>query len=944
MPMKTILLFGIGLLLAVSLKSQQVIQSQSFESESVGWGYTANPSTFSGADAIWSVVSSELPLSILPIHGQYYWGVKDLNSPSGTSSWGTLLFETVDISLFEQVELSFYYECVGYDSGDDMKYQLIVNGLPQAEVLLIDGLSNLSISGLENISIADTVQTIALLISWKQNGTTDYAGIDSVSLVGTPLAIQPEPSDYPENLTVTSVSPTSISLAWSIDDGEFPAAGYFIEYSTVNFSSLPVDGVPGILDTDISDGYACQQVNAALNQFTCNNLQASTLYYVRLIPYSNGGATINYKTDGQIPFIIQSSFILNQLFISEVADPGDVANARFVELYNASDFVINFSNSSWSLCKQTNGTSWSCISLNGTLESGKPYLIAYQAASFIENFHRTPDLISSTVVSGNGDDAYFLFYGGNYQTGELVDVFGEINLDGSNTSWDYTDARAIRKLSYPEGSNSYEAAQWRISDAVANAFNPGFYGTQFTGAVSSSWADSSNWDNGVPLPNSSVLIENDITHHPEIENSTIIKSLILDSQIDLLVHYYLAVSDQTKIGVTLPPYSSDNDCWNLLSAPVSGMNISESDFTSGNYDFYSWNETENLWLNQKNLDQAGEFVEFIPGKGYLTAYDTLQTRYFSGSFIQEDVILSGLSSTNEGWHLLGNPYPTSILWGSSDWDLNGISPFAYVLNEVSNSYELVFPGENIPSRKGFWVQAGVPDASLTIPVAASASKDGPTMSQLPMLQVNMENELGYSFPLYLIFDESASFVYYWQEDARYLFPLSDDFPVAYWVVGNQKLCLSSLPFREFEPIHLTIPGNQSSTIRISFTGVSLDETIQIMLIQDENHVIFKPDEEGYIQVPANDSEDVQLTLLLSKQSMNLNQVYPELEFLHLNSQLIPISLALGETISRISIFTIEGKLVCEKAETPCKFEVPTGIYLLQIETSLRKFSQKIFLQ
>lgn len=942
--MKTILLFGIGLLLAVSLKSQQVIQSQSFESESVGWGYTANPATFSSADAIWSVVSSELPLSILPIHGQYYWGVKDLNSPSGTSAWGTLLFETVDISLFEQVGLSFYYECVGYDSGDDMKYQLIVNGVPQSEVLLIDGLSNLNVSGTVSISIADTVQTIALLISWKQNGTTDYAGIDSVSLVGTPLAIQPEPSDYPENLTVTSVSPTSISLAWSIDDGEFPAAGYFIEYSTVNFSSLPIDGVPGILDTDISDGYACQLVNAALNQFTCNNLQASTLYYVRLIPYSNGGATINYKTDGQIPFIIQSSFILNQLFISEVADPGDVANARFVELYNASDFTINFSNSSWSLCKQTNGTSWSCISLSGNLESGKPYLIAYQAASFIEHFHRTPDLISSTVVSGNGDDAYFLYYGGNYQTGELVDVFGEINLDGSNTSWDYTDARALRKLSYPEGSNNFEAAQWRISDAVANAFNPGFYGTQFTGAVSSSWADSSNWDNGAPLPNSSVLIENDITHHPEIEDYTTIKNLILDSQIDLPGHYYLTVSDQTKIGVTLPPYSSDNDCWNLLSAPVSGMNISESDFTSGNYDFYSWNETENLWLNQKNPGQSGEFVEFIPGKGYLTAYDTLQTRYFSGSFIQEDVVLSGLSSTNEGWHLLGNPYPTSILWGSSDWDLNGISPFAYVLNEVSNSYELVFPGENIPSRKGFWVQAGVPDASLTIPVAASASKDGPTMSQLPMLQVNMENELGYSFPLYLIFDESASFAYYWQEDARYLFPLSDDFPVAYWVVGNQKLCLSSLPFREFEPIHLTIPGNQSSTIRISFTGVSLDETIQIMLIQDENHVIFKPDEEGYIRVPANESEDVQLTLLLSKQSMNLNQVYPELEFLHFNSQLIPISLAQGETISRISIFTMEGKLVCEKAETQCKFKVPAGIYLLQIETSLRKFSQKIFLQ
>ncbi|MCF8295324.1 MAG: fibronectin type III domain-containing protein [Bacteroidales bacterium] len=938
--MKTILLFGIGLLLAGSLKSQQVIQSQSFESESVGWGYTAAPATFSGADAIWSVVSSELPLSILPIHGQYYWGVKDLNSPSGTSSWGTLLFETVDISLFEQVGLSFYYECIGYDSGDDMKYQLILNGVPQSEVLLIDGLSNLSVSGLENISIADTVQTIALLIAWKQNGTTDYAGIDSVSLVGTPLAIQPEPSDYPENLAVTSVSPTSISLAWSIDEGEFPAAGYFIEYSTVNFSSLPIDGVPAIIDMDISDGYACQLVNTALNQFTCSNLQASTLYYIRLIPYSNGGSTINYKTDGQIPFIIQSSYILNQLFISEVADPGDAANARFIELYNASDFAINFSNSSWSLCKQTNGTSWSCISLSGDLESGKPYLIAYQAASFIENFHRTPDLISSTVVSGNGDDAYFLFYGGNYQTGELVDVFGEINLDGSNTSWDYTDARALRKLSYPEGSNNFEAAQWRISDAVAYAFNPGFYGTQFTGAVSSSWADSSNWDNGVPLPNSSVLIENDITHHPEIEDYTTIGSLTLESQVDLLGHYYLAVSDQTKIGVTLPPYSSDNDCWNLLSAPVSGMQISESDFTSGNYDFYSWSETDNLWLNQKNPGQSGEFIQFIPGKGYLTAYDTLQTRYFTGSFIQEDVQVIGLSNNNGGWHLLGNPFPASISWGSNDWELNGVSPYAYVLDESSNFYQLVFPGDNIPSRKGFWVQAAFPEAELTIPLSMTNKHFSSSLLLNPVIIITASIHEKVFQSLYLPIDEFASPSYEWSKDASFLSPLNQDIPSIYFKEGSNQLIVNTRPFPDDEIIPIMIESHQQSIINLSVTSRNMDSSLIYLFFDPLINMHYIPNDEGQIEFILPENQTFQLNLVIRRSHIPTPEVACKIVYIRINNQLIRYQIPETETILKVRLLSSDGKQVAESGKIEINAPLPGGVYYLQVYSNVNMYCSK----
>ena len=51
-------------------------------------------------------------------------------------------------------------------------------------------------------------------------------------------------------------------------------------------------------------------------------------------------------------------------------------------------------------------------------------------------------LIASSSVSQNGDDAIELFYNGN-----VIETFGDINVDGSGTAWEYTDSWAYKDSS-----------------------------------------------------------------------------------------------------------------------------------------------------------------------------------------------------------------------------------------------------------------------------------------------------------------------------------------------------------------------------------------------------------------------------------------------------------------------------------------------------------------
>jgi len=126
-----------------------------------------------------------------------------------------------------------------------------------------------------------------------------------------------------------------------------------------------------------------------------------------------------------------------------------------VELYNAGDSEINLTG--WKLNKYVNGStsvSSSPIDLTGiAIPVGGFVIIANTGYAAI--FNDTPN-ITSTYISGNGDDVYELVD----NTGTRIDIFGVIGEDGNGTNWEYEDGKVIRNLEVIEPNTSYTISEW----------------------------------------------------------------------------------------------------------------------------------------------------------------------------------------------------------------------------------------------------------------------------------------------------------------------------------------------------------------------------------------------------------------------------------------------------------------------------------------------------
>lgn len=166
-----------------------------------------------------------------------------------------------------------------------------------------------------------------------------------------------------------------------------------------------------------------------------------------------------------------------QLIISEVADPLDDFNGRFVELYNAGDVAIDFSTTTVYLSRQSNGgTSYGNVQLTGILDPGTTYVVAALQTVFEAAYGKVAN-IYSTVINGNGDDAYFLFKDGDNTTGTLIDIYGVKDQDGTGFPWEYLDGRAFRVPGVLTPNTTWTASEWVVTKGGSNMadFNPGVH-------------------------------------------------------------------------------------------------------------------------------------------------------------------------------------------------------------------------------------------------------------------------------------------------------------------------------------------------------------------------------------------------------------------------------------------------------------------------------------
>jgi len=155
---------------------------------STNWGYSVDVPFFdNGADGFFGITSATNGgFSNITTLTNNFLGILDLDDEgmNGTSGFATITFNTINISgAINGATLSFDYEFFEYDTGDDAYYTVTIDGIPQPEVQLINGLANLSLSGTITIIAPPGTNSLGLSLRVRQDGAGDYAGFDSFAII-----------------------------------------------------------------------------------------------------------------------------------------------------------------------------------------------------------------------------------------------------------------------------------------------------------------------------------------------------------------------------------------------------------------------------------------------------------------------------------------------------------------------------------------------------------------------------------------------------------------------------------------------------------------------------------------------------------------------------------------------------------------------------------------
>lgn len=197
-----------------------------------------------------------------------------------------------------------------------------------------------------------------------------------------------------------------------------------------------------------------------------------------ILPLGNGSVTaVLYRENNDYQLIIRtlndmdmrnercvdSEVLLtsDQIFISEIADPNNNTEARFIELYNAGNEQIQLDG--WFLLRYTNSnvTSGSEIDLSRIIIDSNSTLVFSPNAMEFENIYGFPpdfELGTNGPADSNGDDNLALID----PFGTVIDIFGLIGEDGSGTNHEFEDGKAVRNSNIVTGNPVFTFSEWTI--------------------------------------------------------------------------------------------------------------------------------------------------------------------------------------------------------------------------------------------------------------------------------------------------------------------------------------------------------------------------------------------------------------------------------------------------------------------------------------------------
>jgi hypothetical protein len=309
--------------------------------------------------------------------------VNDLDDEgNGTTGDATISFSSVSVAGYTSTELSFDYDVVGFDNGDDVFYEIFVDGNSQGLVHLSNGgTATSTIEGTMIFSVPNGSLTVSLTLIINQNGDADQAGFDNFRVCG----IAPSGCVPTHNLTsflpTTGPAGTLVTISGSGFTGATAASFsgtaspsiQVIDDNTI-IAEVPSNATSGAIGVTVS---GCEALSA--NSFTVLTDNGTC-------GASGGGGT--FATD---------------LFISEVYD-AESGSLGYVEVFNGTNATIADLSADQYVIRIQTGP-FIDYPMTGSLASGDTYILQVGSGAICSGL----SVNDATGVSGfNGDDNIYL--------------------------------------------------------------------------------------------------------------------------------------------------------------------------------------------------------------------------------------------------------------------------------------------------------------------------------------------------------------------------------------------------------------------------------------------------------------------------------------------------------------------------------------------------------
>lgn len=381
--------------------------------------------------------------------------------------------------------------------------------------------------------------------------------------------------------------------------------------------------------------------------------------------------------------------------------------------------------------------------------------------------------------------------------------------------------------------------------------------------------------------------------------------------------------------ITVEGYESNENNWYIFGSPMSdNVSIANTDFPTGEYDLYWYDET-NLTHEEWRNYKANQDGEFIPGMGYLYANKVNCTPSLAGTLNYGNVSVNMTYTDRpyddlEGLNLFANPYPYTIT----------IDNFAN--SSLTDGYYRMVNGDWDPQTSSTPIETGQAfligcTAPNTVTFQPNATTKG-ERSNRNVIKVNIANS-EYADHAFIILNEG--------NDLVKIAHRNTSAPEVYIPVQNKAYAIAHFNNVETAPVAYrpTLFGQQ--TLSVELEGSYEYLTLKDNLTGTEVNLLNTPT----YKFNANPSDMVNRFTLNFKANTNVNDVEVVNPINYRNDGQLTINGVQGE--SELQVIDMLGRIVSSttiNGEYTQMLHNTPGVYVIRLVTANNTYTQKIVVE